>query len=85
MATHCSVLAWSPGDLPDPEIEPGSPTLQADALLSEPPGKPVDYENGPGVEPLLPALEFQSLNGWTGRGVLEEASASDTAEPWHLR
>ena len=28
----------SPGDLPDPGIEPGSPTLQADALLSEPPG-----------------------------------------------
>ena len=30
----------SPGDLPDPGIEPGSPTLQADALLSEPPGGP---------------------------------------------
>ena len=26
----------SPGDLPDPEIEPGSPALQADALPSEP-------------------------------------------------
>ena len=31
----------SPGDLPDPVIEPGSPTLQADALTSEPPGKPI--------------------------------------------
>ena len=30
----------SPGDLPDPVIEPRSPTLQADALTSEPPGKP---------------------------------------------
>ena len=29
----------SPGDLPDPEIEPVSPALQADALPSEPPGK----------------------------------------------
>ena len=28
-----------PGDLPDPGFEPGSPALQADALLSEPPGK----------------------------------------------
>ena len=28
----------SPGDLPDPGIEPRSPTLQADALPSEPPG-----------------------------------------------
>ena len=27
----------SPGDLPNPGIEPGSPTLQADALPSEPP------------------------------------------------
>ena len=30
----------SPGDLPDPGIEPGSPALQADALPAEPPGKP---------------------------------------------
>ena len=30
----------SPGDLPDPGIEPRSPTLQADTLPSEPPGKP---------------------------------------------
>ena len=30
----------SPGDLPDPGIEPGSPTSQADAVTSEPPGKP---------------------------------------------
>ena len=29
----------SPGDLPDPGIEPGSPALQADSLLSEQPGK----------------------------------------------
>ena len=30
----------SPEGLPDPGIEPGSPALQADALPSEPPGKP---------------------------------------------
>ena len=30
----------SPGDLPNPGIEPGSLTLQAVSLLSEPPGKP---------------------------------------------
>ena len=30
----------SPRDLPNPGIEPQSPTLQADALPSEPPGKP---------------------------------------------
>ena len=31
----------SPGDLPDPEIELGCPTLLADVLTSEPPGKNV--------------------------------------------
>ena len=30
----------SPGDLPNPGIEPRSPALQAEALPSEPPGKP---------------------------------------------
>ena len=29
----------SPGDLPDPGIEPGPPAFQADALTSESPGK----------------------------------------------
>ena len=35
----------SPGDLPDPGIEPGSPALQADSLPSEPPGNPWFYLN----------------------------------------
>ena len=33
----------SPGDPPDPGIEPGSPILEADTLTSEPPGKPTNY------------------------------------------
>ena len=36
----------SPGDLPDPGIGLGSPALQADALPSEPPGKPTREGNG---------------------------------------
>ena len=31
----------SPGNLPNPGIEPRSPALQADAITSEPLGKPV--------------------------------------------
>ena len=31
----------SPGDLPNPEIKPGSPALQGDPLPSELPGKPM--------------------------------------------
>ena len=30
----------SPRDLPDPEIKLGSPALQENSLLSQPPGKP---------------------------------------------
>ena len=38
---HWSGLPFpSPGDLPNPVIEPRSPALQADTLQSEPPGKP---------------------------------------------
>ena len=36
-----------PGDLPNPGIEPRSPTLQADSLLSEPPGKLMKYYSHP--------------------------------------
>ena len=37
----------SPGDLPNPGIEPGSPTLYADALPSELPGKSLVKKNPP--------------------------------------
>ena len=37
----------SPGDLPDPGIEPGFPALEADSLTSEPPGKLMDVRAGP--------------------------------------
>jgi len=39
------LLFPSPGDLPDPGIKPRSPALQAYALPSEPPGKPVYFQN----------------------------------------
>ena len=61
----------SPGDLPNPGIEPQSPVLQADSLLTKPPGKPKnsgvssfpspgDLPN-PGIEPGSPALQVDSL------------------------
>ena len=57
---YCSGLPFPPpGDLPDPAIEPGSPTLQADSLLSEPAG----------INAMLPALEAWSLNSWIIREV----------------
>ena len=37
----------SPGDLPNPGTEAGSPALQADSLPSEPPGKPSHMQMTP--------------------------------------
>ena len=37
----------SPGDLPDPGIEPWTPAFQADALTSEPLGKQGQYQLTP--------------------------------------
>ena len=63
-------LEWvpfpSPGDLPDPGIEPTSPSLQVDSLPSEPPEK---LENTgvdclsllPGIKPRSPTLQLDSL------------------------
>ena len=39
-------LFSSSGDHPNPGIEPGSPTLQADSLPAKPPGKPKNTEVG---------------------------------------
>ena len=44
----------SPGDLPNPGIEPKSPALQADSLPAEPPGKPCKAQGS-------------SYRGWEGR------------------
>ena len=37
--TGVGSLSLSPGDLPNPGIEPRSPALQADSLPAEPPGE----------------------------------------------
>ena len=37
----------SPGDLPHPEIKPGSSALQVDSLSTEPPGKPLKPRSTP--------------------------------------
>ena len=42
------------GDLPHPGIKPGSPALQVDSLLSEPPEKPKD--TGVGSPSLLQGI-----------------------------
>ena len=45
------ILEWvafpSPGDLPNPGLEPGSPAFWTDALPSEPPGKSLEKAMAP--------------------------------------
>ena len=53
------LLFLSPGHLPNPGLEPESPTLQADTLSFEPPGKPLWYHflNGLGFPDSLAGKE----------------------------
>ena len=51
-----------PGDLPNPGVEPRSPTLQADALPPEPPGRPQTRDQA-----CVPCIAGQILSHWTAR------------------
>ena len=51
-----------PADLPDPGIELGSPTLQADSLPSEPPGKPASMKGANSNKKKLGNLAKAALN-----------------------
>ena len=50
----------SPGDLPNPRVEPRSPALQANYLPSEPPGKPKNT----GVGSLSLLYPFSRRSSW---------------------
>ena len=50
-----------PGDLPNPGIQHRSPTLQAESLLSEPPGKPKNTRVG-SLSPLQGIFPTQESN-----------------------
>ena len=78
------LLFPSPGDLPDPRSEPGSPASRADSLPPEPPGvvnisvsavpglncSMWDLVPSPGIEPRSPTWGARSLSHWTTREVL---------------
>ena len=51
-----------PGDLPNPEIKPSSPTMQMDSLLTEPPGKPMN--TGAGSLTLLQGIFPTQESSW---------------------
>ena len=73
----------SPGDLPDPRIEPKSPALQADSLPSEPPGK--SSNSGVGSLSLLQGV-FLTQESNPGlphcRQILHQLSHREAQECW---
>ena len=56
------VLFPPPGHLPNPDIKPRSPSLQADSLPSEPPGKPKN--TGVGRLSLLQGIFLTQDSNW---------------------
>ena len=78
----------SPSDLPDPGIESRSPGLQADTLLSEPPGKLFLGEGGintdqcekenknahsPAVHTVLVGLKKFHVHGWKFKPIKQKS------------
>ena len=73
------MLEWvafpSPGDLINPGVKPRSPTLQADYLPTEPPGKP--NNTGVGSLSLLQQISLTQESNWRllhGRQILHQLS-----------
>ena len=52
----------SPGDLPNPGVKPRSPALQAESLLSEPPGKPEYIMRNTGLEEAQAGIKIAGRN-----------------------
>ena len=72
----------SPGDLPDPGIEPGSPTLEADALTSEPPGNKASFIFRLGWS-LIYRLRKNLLQAHTGCGQIHILAVVELISPFY--
>ena len=93
----CGLSVPFPGDLLDPGVKPGCPTLRADSFLSEPAGKPNscglwDLVPWPGIKSGLPTLGAWSLSHWTTgewelrlSEVLREGTSSNITCPYKER
>ena len=78
---HWSGLPFpSPGDLPYPGIEPWSPTLQADTLTSQPPGKPNKVHL---VKAMVFPVVMYGCESWTIKN--SEHQRNDAFEMWCWR
>ena len=79
----------SPGDLPNPRINPRSPELQADSLLSQPPGKPFNRKDAVNsvlegdIEPDSSGSQISWVLSFSGLYLLSDLGAvfSDSVTP----
>ena len=69
----------SPGDLPNPGIEPGSPALQADSFTTEPLGKPLKWSESHSV-----VSDSLWSHGHTIHGILQARILEWLAFPFSL-
>ena len=75
----------SPGDLPNPGIEPRSPTLQTDSLPAEPPGQPKNTGMGGLSLPQQMFLTQESNRGLLHyRWILHQLSYQGTTSAIHF-
>ena len=73
----------SPEDLPNPEIQPRSPTLQADSLPAEPQGKPTNTGVGSLslLQQIFPTQEL-NLGLLHYRWILYQLSCQESSTNW---
>ena len=83
---HWSGLLFpSPEDLPNPGIEPRSPALQADSLLSELPGKAKRKEGSIiSVKQAFPNVWGYADPGWDGPGAMSPVTSQLFREGRHV-
>ena len=73
------------GNLPNPGIKPGSPALQADSLLYEPPGKPLSWHATPFCKEKMKKNNIHPSAKVSQEGKNTEFKTSDYQALLHLR
>ena len=74
----------SPGNLPDPGIEPRSPILQADSLLSEPAGQKILRRGGKNTQKNYTKKDLHDPDNHDGMSTRVEPDILECKVQWAL-